>query len=126
MNFKTLLRMAVLKTNAHWPFSLLNPMPYSWAIRQFVKACQHFPEIRSVYLRHALLQGQWTPGLSDIDLTVIIDQRVARAEEFAFLAAFWKRIGLLQRVFPMLGEIQILSEAHLDSCVLDGPSILTG
>ena len=115
MTFKNFLRMAVLKTNAHWPFTLLNPMPYSWAIRQFVKTCQHFPEIRSVYLRHALVQGQWTPGLSDIDLTVIIDRRVARAEEFAFLAAFWKRIGRLQGVFPMLGEIQILSEAHLDS-----------
>jgi predicted nucleotidyltransferase len=115
MTFKSLLRMAVLKTNAHWPFTLLNPMPYSWAISQFVKACQYFPEIRSVYLRHALVQGQWTPGLSDIDLTVIIDWRLARAEEFAFLAAFWKRIGRLQRVFPMLGEIEILSEAHLDS-----------
>jgi len=115
MTFNQALRIFILRTNGCWPFSRLNQIPYWIAIRVFLKTCRDFEEISAVYLRHALARGQWTPGLSDIDLTVIIKNNLSRDAEFSFLASFWQRISRLQKSYPMLGEIEILSPDYLDS-----------
>jgi hypothetical protein len=113
MKIRDIVRTAVIKTNSYWPFSSLNKTPYYLAIRIFVEACRRFPEIRSVYLRSGLAEGHWLSGLSDIDLTVIIDSRLSTDAEFAFLCSFWKRYNLLKCFFPMLGEIEILNNQQL-------------
>ena len=121
MTARRLLRIFVLRSNSYWPFSYLNQLPYRLAIRWFVNACGNFSAIRSVYLRHALIEGHWTPALSDIDLTVVTDKRLSDEAEFLFLKAFWQRIGKLRRIFPMYGEIEVLSEDHLVSWAKFGP-----
>lgn len=115
MTARDVLRIAVLKTNPYWPFSVLNRMPYWLAVKCFVRTCSKFKEIRSVYLRHALITGNWTPALSDIDLTVLVDGSLSAEAEFAFLRNFWPRFDRLKKFFPMFGEIEILNEDHLDS-----------
>src|SRR5437016_5956468 len=101
MKIRDIVRTAVLKTNPHWPFSSLNKTPYYLAIRIFVQACKRFPEIHSVYLRAGLTEGHWLPGLSDIDLTLVIDSKLTVEREFVFLRSFWKRYKFLKCFFPM-------------------------
>ena len=115
MTFREGVRIGVLRTNAIWPFSVLNRLPYALAIRCFKSVCLRFPEIRSVYLRHSLVADAWTPAISDIDLTVIFSSGLPREREFSFLQNFWKQMTGLQRMFPMLGEIEVLSETQLVS-----------
>ena len=120
MTIREIIRIAVLKTNAWWPFRPINRWFYALAINRFLAACRGFPEIRSIYLRHPLRAGQWTPALSDIDVTVVTDPQLGRNEEFAFLRKFWARISRLQAIFPMLGEIEVLTESSLETWVRFG------
>ena len=113
MKIRDIVRTAVIKTNPYWPFTTLNKTPYYFAIRIFVEACEKFPAIRAVYLRSGLAEGHWSPGLSDIDLTIVIDSRLSIDDEFAFLCSFWKRYDRLKNFFPMLGEVEILNTEQL-------------
>ena len=115
MNARDIIRTAVVKTNPFWPFSSLNKMPYYLAIKGFIRLCKKFPEIKSTYLRHGLTHENWIPGLSDIDLTLIIDSGLTTEEEFSFLSSFWKNYDNMKKVFPMLGDVEILNEEHIGS-----------
>ncbi|MGH7801653.1 MAG: hypothetical protein ACREOW_13680 [Thermodesulfobacteriota bacterium] len=120
MKITDIVRIAVLKTNRWWPFSQLNRTPYYIAIWAFVRLCKRFPQIKSVYLRHRLVEGNWTPALSDIDLTIIIDSKLTAEEEFSFLYSFWKNHNGMKKLFPMLGEIEILNDEHIGSWIKFG------
>jgi hypothetical protein len=115
MNAVDMIRTAVLKTNPYWPFSSLNKMPYHLAIKAFIRACKKFPEIKSAYLRPGLAEGILIPGLSDIDLTIIIDRTLTVEKEFSFLHSFWKNHDSMKTLFPMFGEIEIFNEEHIGS-----------
>lgn len=115
MNARDIVRTAVVRTNPYWPFSSLNKMPYYLAIKAFIRLCKRFPEIKSIYLRHGLTEENWIPALSDIDLTLIIDSRLTIEEEFSFLSSFWKNYDRMKKLFPILGEIEILNEEHIGS-----------
>ena len=69
---------------------------------------------QSVYLRSGL-PSEWVPGLSDIDFTLSVDADLSRADEFYFLQKFWRRYNSLKTVFPMIGEVDILTERHVRS-----------
>jgi hypothetical protein len=84
MEVKELVRFLIVKSNPYGPFSTLNKMPYYIAIKGFIQICKRFPEIKSIYLRHGLAEGNWVPGISDIDLTVVIDSDLTVEEEFDF------------------------------------------
>jgi len=112
VDLKKLLRTAVVKTNAVTPFTLLNRLPYRLALVQVRRLCRGFPEIKSLYLRHGLSRDDWVPGLSDIDLTVVISSTLSSRAEYDFLCAFRKSYTSLKKRFPMLGEVDCLSESH--------------
>ncbi|MCI0454153.1 MAG: hypothetical protein L0Y68_04060 [Candidatus Dadabacteria bacterium] len=120
MKITDIVRTIVLKTNRWWPFSQLNKTPYYIAIWAFVRLCKRFTQIKSVYLRHRLVEGNWTPALSDIDLTVIIDSKLTAEEEFSFLYSFWKNYEGMKKLFPMLGEIEVLNDEHIGSWIKFG------
>lgn len=100
----------MVKTNSIWPFSSLNRVPYYLAIKCFIRECNKFSEVKSIYLRHSLAEGNWVPGLSDIDLTIIIESGLNREKEFVFLVTFWKSYERLKKFFPMLGQVEVLDE----------------
>ena len=113
MNSRDLIRQFVLKTNSYRPFSSLNKFPYELAVKAFRYLCGQFPAITSVYLRGSLAEREWVPALSDIDLTILIDDALRLDEEYAFLHSFWKAHKRLKRLFPMLGEIEIFNVSEL-------------
>jgi hypothetical protein len=115
MNAHELVRILTVKTNPYPPFSTLNKIPYYIAIKGFVQVCKRFPEIKSAYLRHGLTEGNWVPGLSDIDLTVITDSKLTIDEEFSFLRSFWNAYDRLKGVFPMLGDVEILNDEFIQT-----------
>jgi len=115
MTRRDLLRTAVVKTNPYWPFSVLNKVPYTLALKAIIQMCRQFPEVKSLYLRHGLTRKDWVPALSDIDLTLIIESRLSLTEELTSLRSFWSRYARLKKSFPMLGEVDILDEESLDS-----------
>ena len=57
--------------------------------------------------------GNWIPGLSDIDLSVILKSGLSDEQEFALVDALRMRYRRLKRLFPMLGELEILGEEDL-------------
>jgi hypothetical protein len=113
MKSRDILRTAVMGSNPYWPFSRLNKMPYAVAVKAFVQLCKGFPEIKCAYLRAGLAEGNLIPALSDIDLTVIVHGKLALNQEFTFLRTFWRRYGLLKRFFPMIGEVDVLTDRQL-------------
>jgi len=115
MIWKDGVRLLVIKTNRYWPFSFLHRLPYYLAIKVFILVFRRFQEIESIYMRHGLIKSKWIPAISDIDLTVIIDGKLELDNEYHFLRMFWKRFVRLKRLFPMLGEIDILNSEHIES-----------
>jgi len=113
MSLQKLIQATVVRSNVCWPFSSLNRQVYRLATLAFVHAFRPLPEIRSLYLRHSLVGTDWVPGLSDIDLTVILDSELTPDKEFAFLRRFWRRFRALKKAFPMLGEVDVLPERQL-------------
>jgi hypothetical protein len=110
---RDILRTVVLKTNRYWPFNHINLTPYRAAVRAFVYALGRRPEVRSIYLRRGLKPGGWIPGLSDIDLALIVADGLPGQQEHDFLALCHRRVRRLRTVFPMLGELEIVSEGEL-------------
>jgi hypothetical protein len=113
MEFKDFIRICVLRSNAHWPFSILNRTPYFVAIGTVSSFCKRFQEIRAVYVRHRLAGRGWIPALSDIDLTIVISKDLGLEREYLCLQRFWRGMQWIQKVFPMIGEIEILNEDQL-------------
>lgn len=115
MNLRDLLRTAVLATNPYWPFSAINKLPYSIAIQRLVRLCSSHGLIKSVYLRSGFVERAWVPGISDIDFTIVIDGRASLGEQLAFLRRFWGQFDQLKLYFPMIGEVDILTDATVKS-----------
>lgn len=109
------LRTAVLTSNPYWPFSAINKYPYYIAIQAFVRLCSSYAAVKSVYLRSGLVEREWVPGLSDIDFTIVSDSALFPSDEASFLQKFWRQFAGLKRRFPMIGEVDILSDEHLRS-----------
>lgn len=108
-----MVRTLVLKTNPYFPFRVINRWPYTVALRAVCRAVAKHPEVRSLYLRHGLAAGVWTPGLSDIDLSVILKSGLDPGSDFRVVHAIRTRYRSLKKWFPMLGELEILEEDDL-------------
>lgn len=115
MNLRDLLRTAVLATNPYWPFAAINKLPYSIAVQRLVRLCAAHGLIKSVYLRSGLVERAWVPGISDIDFTIVIDGRASLGEQLAFLQRFWAQFDQLKSYFPMIGEVDVLTDATVKS-----------
>jgi len=109
------LRTAVLATNPYWPFSIVNKYPYYLAIERFTRLCARQLPIKSIYLRSGMVERAWVPALSDIDFMVVIDSGTGNDDEFAQLQNFWRRFASLKKLFPMIGEVEILNNGVIHS-----------
>jgi len=110
-----LLRITVVKTSGFWPFSYINKIPYFIAIRLFVFINRKSQMIKGIYIRHGLTEDDWVPGLSDIDITVILRENQDIDKEYLFLTSFWNRYKIFKKLFPMMGEVSILNEQMFKS-----------
>ncbi len=117
MTIRDALRIAVLTTNPYWPFSVINKYPYYLAIKRFTRSCARHLSIKSIYLRSGMVERAWVPALSDIDFMVVIDSGAIDDDEFAQLQNFWRQFASLKKLFPMIGEVEILTERHIRSWI---------
>jgi hypothetical protein len=115
MKLTACIRKIVLLTNPHWPFKILNKLPYRFAMIKFVQLCKRFPEIHAVYLRHSLVYENWEPGLSDVDLTVVMYDGQELLQEFHVLQSFWKDFRRLRKWLPMLADLNIMTSSQVEA-----------
>ena len=113
MNLRDFVRIIVLATNRVMLFSYLNRLPYYFALNIFIHVFSKFKEIKSIYLRHGLSEKNWVPGISDIDLTIIIDGNLSKENNYLFLQLFWKKFEKVKKFFPMLGEADIINDLEI-------------
>ncbi len=109
------LQKIVLAVN-QWPLGLhFTRVPYYVAVRALGWMLKKYPLMLSAYARNSFALGSWTPGRSDIDLTLILRADESLQSEFITLNRFWNAYASLQRWFPMLGEVEILNQAHFEA-----------
>ena len=111
MGLKNAIRSAVVRTNPFPPFSRLNRLPYSAAMGRVRRLARDLDGVASLYLRHGMVRDDWVPGLSDIDLTVVLDGELSAGSEFDTIVGFNKHYNALRRWWPMLGEVELLPDA---------------
>ena len=110
---QTMLRTLVLKTNPYFPFVYMNRFPYSLARKAVVNALAQHREVRAVYVRRGSASSECIPGVSDIDISIILESGLSADGEFEVLDHIHAQFRGLRRWFPMLGELEILSEDDL-------------
>lgn len=110
---RELIQRAVLATNPWWPFSSVNRVPYRLALGAVRRRLGRLRGVAGIYLRHGLTRGHWVPGISDIDLTVVVEDAQGLEADYALTCAIWAEYDALRRLFPMLGELDILPQRGL-------------
>ncbi len=99
-----------------WPaLGRLNRIPYYLAVRSVTALCRRHPEIASLHVTGSFARNDWTPGLSDIDFSVLIRTGLDPHAEFEALQGLWREYRQRVRWFPMLGELEILPEDQAET-----------
>jgi hypothetical protein len=105
------LREVVLRTNRFGPFQYGYGAIYRLAVECFLHyVARSRPMVRSVYLRRSQNGQKWVPGLSDIDLTIVLDAPSSSEEQYRLLEDFWQAHSRLKSMFPMFGEVEVLAQ----------------
>ena len=112
---RKLLRTLVLRTNRYFPFRYTNQWPYRAASKAAARRFGRHAGVLALYLRHAHTSAAWIPGLSDIDLTMVLKRGLSAAAEFDLVDLLWSDYRSLKRYFPMLGELRILGADDLNA-----------
>jgi len=92
---------------------------YKAATAIFVRNYKSIKEIESIYLRRGLTNTDWIPGSSDIDLIMIIRECVPQ-KEVEVLKSIWKKYSVLKKLFPFIGELQIVNRKELGAYFKNG------
>jgi hypothetical protein len=111
---RKLLRTLVLRTNRYFPFRYSNQWPYRAAAKAAAMRFGRHAGVLALYLRHGQTSAAWIPGLSDIDLTMVLKRGLSTAAEFDLVDLLWSDYRSLKRYFPMLGELRILGADDLN------------
>src|SRR5579862_7693821 len=101
----------VVRQTREWPvLCSIYRLTYHIAAEAFGRLGKGNKSIVGIYAHGRYALGTWIPGVSDIDLAVV--WRGARRHE---VDNFYKRYDRLRSYFPMLGEIEMLDERHMDA-----------
>jgi hypothetical protein len=113
------LRAFVLAT---WQFPLVGTM-YRWVYvlvsMMFTYLLGRMKGVRSLYLRRGMASGNWIPGSSDIDTLLVVDA-VAPENELEMLLQLKAMYRKVKKVFPVIGEMQIVTEKELNNYFTSG------
>lgn len=107
------LRRFVIASGA-WP-----PMRFVYRAAWRLSLCIAGLAFRDAADARALLlcesaDGDWTPGLSDADLMLVVDD-AGESPLVPRLQGHWRRHAMLRRVFPHLHDFEIISSTSLRS-----------
>ncbi len=78
---------------------------YSVAAAACARSLAALPGVSGVYLHRGMSRDGWEPGVSDVDLLIVLDD--AQDDEVRALAKLAARSASLRRAFPMLGDVWI-------------------
>jgi len=95
-------------------------VPYSIAISALGRLCARSSGVLGCYVRSGLAEGTWTPGLSDVDPLVVVGADLELDAERRTARDFSAAYGRLRRVFPMLGELEMVNAQHLGARIGNG------
>jgi len=109
------LRRLVLALNQVPVLGRLTRIPYHVAAYAVAALARLTPEVSALYVKGTFARNCWTPGTSDIDLTLVLREGLSPEAEFAAASRFLQKFQSLTWLFPMLGEVQILRETYLRS-----------
>ena len=65
--------------------------------------------LRALYLYRGMADKGWVPGLSDMDLACVLENRGPR-EDFVLYSSLRRRLRLLKIFFPFTGELMLAAE----------------
>jgi predicted nucleotidyltransferase len=85
---------------------------YRLALRVVTAGFAKVRGVRSIYLRRGLASQDWIPGLSDIDLFLVVDDTNA-GEEQDLIGRIGDTHFRLKKIVPFVGEVQIGTEREL-------------
>lgn len=86
------------------------------ALRAAVRNLRRDSHVEAILLRESMPGQEWVPGLSDLDLTVLMT-----STEITALAPFWRRYRQLKRWLPMLGEVDLFYSGQFQDYLQLGP-----
>jgi hypothetical protein len=114
------LQRSLLRANEVPALRRLNTVPYAVATALLRRLCEGTPGVCGGFVRSGLSREGWTPGLSDVDPLVVLDERLSLDEERRTALEVTRSYSRLQRALPMLGELEIISGRHLAARVGNG------
>jgi len=116
---KNTLQKFVLATNRVPVLRQLYKSIYNIALNVVTKKLRALKGIEAAYLRRGLTYSDWVPGLSDIDILAVIEERDPEAEQ-DIVKKIWLHYHRLKNTFPMLGELLIGTQKELDYYLMNG------
>lgn len=103
------LQALVLAAN-RWPvLKHCLRIPYHLAAEVLRNRICRFNQVSALYARSSFAEGRWTPGSSDIDLTVVLRSGLTEQTEFAAAASIHSTVSAIRRWFPMVGEAELIN-----------------
>ncbi len=117
-----LLRKLLARSADYAPLNDLYRSVYDQAIMKLIDELRPLPELVSILTRNSYADGSYTPGLSDIDVVVIVEDGLGEEALVDLLANIGRRGGYCRRFYPMLGELPIYTrEGFRLACSLGSP-----
>ena len=117
--FKNIVRRIVLSTYAVPVINRIYRNIYYLGLKVLVFYIGHSPSVKSLFLRRGIHNQDWIPGSSDIDLMMVIKSQPVLDEKQA-IKNMWSRYEFLKKIFPFLGELQMVNEEELNNYLFCG------
>jgi hypothetical protein len=115
-----LARRAVVRTN-QWPgLEALYRRAYDLGLSFVVDRLGSVPGVLAVLLRANDDGKSWTPGLSDYDLSVLIEHHDG-PRTLRVLDVLWRRYRSIKRFVPQLGEMEVMNVDEFEDFLSFGP-----
>ena len=116
------LRRAVARSAGYGRLNDLYCGFYDKAVASLAEGLHPLGGIVSLLSRNSYADGSYTPGISDIDLVVIVDDTLETGELRQLLADIGVQGKRFRRRFPMLGELPVYTRYGFDmACQLGAP-----
>ncbi len=111
-----LIREAVLKANAIRPFSSFTQAIYRAALKIFILYCKNCCDVRSIILKQTPSSINWVPGISDLDVFLVLGDKLPASGIFEKVCLFWRVHLFCRRFLPVFDrELMLIQEAYLSN-----------
>jgi len=95
-------------------FKFIYKILYSLYIYIFKKITKKLLDVKSIYLKWGLGSKEFIPGLSDLDMIVVINKKSV-TKDFFQMKRYINFYFILKKILPFMGYILLLSEKEINS-----------